>query len=110
MYNIKFKYATIERIGDIGAPLLLIHGMRDYKIPKVNSERLLKAALKSGNFVEVDYTKWNRTSNETCDRRLPIQFKEVVRAGHNGVYKTVEWIDVIPKFVNQVEGILKQCI
>ncbi len=110
MYHLKFKYPTIERIPEIGAPLLLIHGARDIKIPKQNSIRLKNAALKSGRFVEVDFTKWKRSDNQTCAAAQPMQYLEVKKSGHNGVYKTVEWIDVVPKFFNQVEKELKKCL
>jgi len=42
--RIKNKYETIAKIGDIGAPTLIVHGLADDKVPPSHSRRLVEVA------------------------------------------------------------------
>ena len=51
--------APIEQVERIKAPLMLVHGGRDYTVPIAHSERLLEAMRKKGKTVE-----WTRYPEE----------------------------------------------
>jgi len=86
-----YKYPSIERIGSIDTNLLLLHGENDWKIPVTHSRQLYKTATSS------QYSNRNKQKNH-------ILLKEVPDAAHNDVYKSIEWLKVLPQFIHLIES------
>lgn len=78
-------------IGFIETNLLLLHGIKDWKIPVSHSRQLYKTATAS------QYSKRNKHVNH-------ILLKEIPDADHNDVYKSIEWLKEIPQFIHLVEN------
>ena len=78
-------------LGSIDTNLLLLHGINDWKIPTSHSRQLYKTAISS------QYSKRN-------DQRNIILLREVPDADHNDVYKSVDWLQQLPHFVQLVEN------
>lgn len=103
-----FKYSTVAIIDKVNAPLLLLHGLQDYKVPIGNSHRLRHALLKSNSFFETDFLNTSLTCSnfQACASKesFPIQLKSFPHANHDNIARAPDWVPLIKAFVKYVES------
>lgn len=103
MAMLHIKYDTVSKIMNVDAPILLLHGLLDFKVPAFNSEHLLKALLDSGRYFSTDYSRTiPQIVTEACPQ-LTVQYKAFEGANHNNVHEASDYVAVMAHFFKYVE-------
>ena len=88
----KVKYETIEKIGQIGIPLLILHGTKDDKIPLSQSRQLFDTA--------VSLAAANAPSGKE-EKNPVIRMTEIPGGNHINNFKHPTWIRDILDFTDR---------
>jgi pimeloyl-ACP methyl ester carboxylesterase len=114
-----FEYDSKLLMPSLDTSVLLLHGAKDWKIPPMQSRRLYAAAVgepidapgaglandtgDSDSSAAPDPAVWTAPFREQVSDTRLIRFVECAHATHESVYKSVEWLAELGRFVKQAE-------
>ena len=91
MSRLKNKYESIDKIGDVGTRLLIIHGRRDFKIPISQARRLYDSAV-SRHAARV----------AAGEHSHPVELLELERADHNNNFQQPLYVRRLMQFLESL--------
>jgi pimeloyl-ACP methyl ester carboxylesterase len=92
--NLKNKYESIDKIGLINAPLLILHGKLDDKIPVSHSRRLLEATQQGEAEAEA--------GEPQVGRKPPVTLVELEGGNHINNFQQPGWVVEMIKFYSSL--------
>lgn len=111
---LQIRYPTIERIGNVTVPILIMHGEKDNKIPPDHSEKLFDVITKKRlEIINAQVDKQSEDykgdlSTSELQRHQNYDFAEVKHfpipdADHGNVFHSPIWLRELAQFIKSAE-------
>jgi predicted aldo/keto reductase-like oxidoreductase len=102
----------------VNAPILLLHGALDFKVPVENAYDLYNALIQSNRYQDVDYNEVVKketshklserkscvNNNQQCEAPIPMHLKIFPQANHNTVHEAANYVPMIANYFRYVES------